>query len=218
MTSEEVQPDFEWYKQQRKGERLPPRCPFISVHKCPRYYLSLSLLGKVGTTTTVDGDDQLFKRWEKSNLWPVTLEQEPDVMGSGEGELESHKSYSRFCPEVSYDAFGWFASGLYDLGDEIDRETRHRQLSGVPTSDWRWAWAALSPMHYTECPLYSMLDYRAMHSEESHADKAIQRLKNHPRWYKVVVGGIVVIGAAAVVSGMETIVNIAKALWSFFVN
>lgn len=130
----------------------------------------------------------------------------------------SRCSYSKFCPEVTYSTFGWFASGLYRHLDDVDTETAHQRLSNamVPTNDWRWYWDDLNPMHYAECPLYSMLDYMTIHSEASLTDKAIQNLKNNPRIYKVAVAGIVVIAIGAAVSGLRTILAAVIAVWSYF--
>jgi len=76
---------------------------------------------------------------------------------------------THFCPEVSYDAFGVFATFLSIYADEIDRDTAHARLAReeIPIDkDWRWQWAALYPMHYSECPLYSQLPYRQDASDE----------------------------------------------------
>ncbi len=120
--------------------------------------------------------------------------------------------YSHFCPEVSYDRFGWFASGLYGHVHELDVDAAHGVLAreGASATDWRWAWADMSPMHYAECPLYSMLDYQTKNAEKSLVDKTIQRLKNRPSISRVVVAGIAVVAAGAAFSGVETIVTV---LW-----
>ncbi len=72
-----LQPDFAWYVGQSKALGLSPRCPFASVHRCPRYYMSLALLGRTGAATPVDGEERLKKRWERDELLPVTMEQTP---------------------------------------------------------------------------------------------------------------------------------------------
>lgn len=71
-------------------------------------------------------------------------------------------------------------------------------------------------MHYSECPLYSMLDYRTVHAEESLADKAIARLKNHPKLYKAIVIGVVVVTISAALSGVQTAVTTLWDLLAFF--
>jgi hypothetical protein len=174
-----INPDFAWYSAISESRKLQPRCPFASVHRCPRYYQSLSLLGQSGFTGIDPGlDAELLESWRKSDLWPVTLEHTTSVSGwEGEGRA---RHYSKFCPEVAYDSFGFFASGLHDYPDEIDRDNAHRAVGreGADRSDWRWRWAALTPMHYAECPLYSALTHsnprKARVGEGESARRAIE--------------------------------------------
>lgn len=78
-----IQPDLHWYTEISTSKNLAPRCPYASVHRCPRYFESTSLLGQVGVTTSIDpADDQrLVEKWKRSDLWPVTQEQASQVMG-----------------------------------------------------------------------------------------------------------------------------------------
>jgi hypothetical protein len=41
----------------------------------------------------------------------------------------------------------------------MDLQTAHTTLGkyGTQGEDWRWSWETIHPMHYTECPLYSLL-------------------------------------------------------------
>jgi hypothetical protein len=66
---------------------------------------------------------------------------------------------SNFCPEVSYNIFGLFASGLYPHHGEIDREMAHSRLAREKANrdDPRWDWASVTPRHYAECPEHSIL-------------------------------------------------------------
>lgn len=152
-----IQPDLPWYTEISASKNLSPRCPFASVHRCPRYYESISLLGQVGVATSIDADEDqsLLERWKRSDLWPVTKEQAVQVMGA-EGK-PSH--FHNFCPEVSFDRFGWFASHLSYHADEIDVDVAHRNLAneGATAHDWRWTWSLATPMHYADCRLYSPL-------------------------------------------------------------
>lgn len=155
-----INPDLDWYTAFSHKKGLRPRCPFASVQRCPRFYQSLSLLGHAGSTEIEPKEDErLLEKWKKSDLWPVTREQATSIAG----EPGNPYSFSNFCPEVAYDRFGFFASFLSYYADEIDREIAHKSLikEGALRGDWRWAWAYASPMHYTECPLYSPLDLDA---------------------------------------------------------
>ena len=152
-----IQPDLKWCTEISAAKSLSTRCPFASVHRCPRYYASTSLLGNAGVATPLDpqDDQRLLERWKRSDLWPVTDEQETRIGGQpGKPSI-----FSNFCPEVTFDIFGWFASTLAYHTDEIDVDNAHRFLSktGTNTHDWRWTWSIVTPMHYTECPLYSLL-------------------------------------------------------------
>jgi len=149
-----IQPDLKWYTEISAQKNQPSsRCPFASVHRCPRYYASLSVLGKAGVATSLEPaeDERLLEKWKRTDLWPATDEQDTGIMGTDH--------YHNFCPEVSYERFGWFASILSGYADEIDNGSAHARLGrdGATAHDWRWAWASVSPMHYTECPLYSAL-------------------------------------------------------------
>lgn len=150
-----IHPNLEWYTgvSERKGR--VPRCPFATVERCPRFYQSVSLLGNVRVTTKIPSteDQRLLDLWSKTDLWPKVMEQETSV--SGDKHL-----FSNFCPEVAFETFGLFATSLSRFADEIDRDSRHKALtmSGVGGgNDWRWSWEYVTPQHYTECPLYSIL-------------------------------------------------------------
>lgn len=138
---------------------LTPRCPFASVHRCPRYYCSLSLLGYAGSTSIGPlQDKELEKKWKESDLWLVVLEQDPGIFKS-ENKIYQ---YSNFCPEVSYDKHGYFASHLCRYVDEIDIDVAHKRLKkeSAQHNDHRWYWASINPMHFSECQLYSLLQIK----------------------------------------------------------
>ncbi len=152
-----VQPTLEWYKRRSRDGGGPPRCPFASVQRCPRFYESLSLLGEAGFTTAIprDRDDRLRAIWQESDLWPSVNEQAASIMGPA----DDPRHLMNFCPEVLYERFGLFATALHGYADEIDTGLAHSQLAAehAPASDWGWAWTTVKPMHYTDCPLYSPL-------------------------------------------------------------
>jgi hypothetical protein len=150
-------PDLEWYRGESARRGLPtPRCPFASVHRCPRYWASLSLLGEAGSTKIdPDQDRKLQERWQASDLAPATAEQAPSI-GSSDGRVPTLRN---FCPKVAFDRFGLFASYLTEYPDATDTELAHRRLGreGAPASDPRWSWWSVGPLHYADCPLYAPL-------------------------------------------------------------
>jgi hypothetical protein len=113
-------------------------------------------LGSAGNTAIdPELDDRLLKRWQLSDLWPVTNEQHTSIAG----RPDDPRHFMNFCPEVAYDNFRVFASSLHRYADEIDMDVAHRRLAerGAVSNDWRWRWAQVFPMHYTECPFYAPL-------------------------------------------------------------
>lgn len=154
-----VSPDLGWYTKISTDKGLSPRCPFASVHLCPRFYQSLSLLGHAGSTKIDPVEDEiLLKKWRESDLWPTTDEQATSTAGPN----NDTKHFWNFCPEVSYERFGLFALNIDRYADEIDIELAHSKLSkeGASRGDWRWVWASVKPLHYSECPLYSPLLFK----------------------------------------------------------
>jgi hypothetical protein len=183
-------PDLNWYITISKRMNISPRCPFATVESCPRYYQSLSLLGSAGSATIDNSEDErLLKKWGESDLWPKTREQETIVYGN-------NKFFDKFCPEVSFESFGYFASFLGRYSDELDHDLAHKRLGeiGASSDDYRWAWSSVVPMHYAECPLCSVLVYR-------HNGKANNISKeNHYEWYKRPFG-MVIIGIIITIIG-----------------
>jgi hypothetical protein len=159
--------DIDWYVAESTTRGLStPRCPFAAAGRCPRYYQSLALLGDAGSTKLEAKEDKrLLKKWHKSDLWPRTAEQETTVFSSdGKPYL-----FAKFCPEVLHDRFGWFATSLAAYPDEVDQNLAHRALglSHAEADDWRWAWWQMTPMHYSDCPLYSLLSHNPVQQTKS---------------------------------------------------
>jgi len=151
-------PDFDWYSAESKRLKLTPRCPFASTGACPRYYQSLSLLGTIGHTPIAEAEEtRLLAQWKQSPLWPSTDEQATSVSGPKD-RLES---LNNFCPEVSFDRFGYFASHLGRHADEIDADSAHHRLrrEAAPNNHPSWQWGTIYPSHYSECPLYAPLSH-----------------------------------------------------------
>lgn len=187
-------PHLDWYLEISKENGAPARCPFATVKSCPRYYQSLSLLGRAGSTSIpADEDERLLAYWKKSDLWPRTDEYATSVSGP---EGDPH-IFSNFCPEVAYDRFGYFVSFLARYADEIDIGVAHTKLGkeGAQADDWRWYWASVSALHYIECPIYSVL---------SHRTKPIPISPNQTElpWYKKYLVELIIGLIVAVVGGL----------------
>lgn len=147
---------MEWYTAVGEKRGVDARCPFASVHRCPRYYESISLLAAASGSGLDEREDRkLLRKWKKSQLWPVAGGQAASIAG----DPGNPSVYSNFCPEVTYEHFGIFAAFLARYGDEIDSGVSHAHLAkeGAPNGDWRWRWSNAQPMHFTECPLHSPL-------------------------------------------------------------
>lgn len=152
-----IYPDLQWYASVSERKNLNGRCPFATVHRCPRYFESVALLGDQGIATQMSRSlhDELLKRWSSHELWPATGETANAISGG-----ERPNSFSNFCPEVLFDTFKLFASVViqfYDSDDRALQEGRLEREGTLPRSDWRWNFQHVEPMHYSECPLYSKL-------------------------------------------------------------
>lgn len=160
MDAHKTQPDMDWYVSISRKRDVTPRCPFASVERCPRYYHSLSLLGEAGFTKISKAEEaRLETLWKTSDLLPRTNEGATSI-DSSNGHVFL---FCNFCPEVTYDGFGLFASLLAKYSDEIDTDCAHERLrrDAIPLENWRWRWASLTALHFTECPLYSPLTHDA---------------------------------------------------------
>lgn len=153
----DTNPNLEWYTKQSNNAGLSTRCEFANVHRCPRYYSSLYLLGELNITTKIKSDKikQLDKHWEDSELMPVINEHDTGI-GSSDGKL---LDFNNYCPEIAYDIFGLFVTSLCKYTDEIDKDVAHSILekNGASGDNWRWQWMYIKPMHYSNCPLYSQI-------------------------------------------------------------
>lgn len=149
-------PDLRWYAGVSKQRGVTVRCGYATARACPRFYQSLSLMAQAGSTEISKSEDsKLLKFWKKSDLWPNTAEQRTALLVSG----ETPTMFTRFCPEVVYERFGYFATYLDSYADDIDREAAYARLKreGAPPLDPRWQWQTVQAQHYTECPVYSVL-------------------------------------------------------------
>jgi len=151
-----IYPDIEWYTAVSEVKGVQPRCPYANVHICYRYYSSLYLLGESHITTIMDPQkiEELESLWQSSDQLPVVGEHDTGISGPGDEKT----GFYNFCPEISFDVFGLFATSLHKYSDEIDLGSAHRQLKKESyPKDWRWSWESITPLHYLQCPLYSQL-------------------------------------------------------------
>ena len=189
--------DKDWYQSLSESKGLPLRCPFATGDRCPRYYQSLSLFSKTGgTSLTPEEDSRLLEKWEKSELWPRIDEHATSISHSGEKLI----SISNFCPEVTFDRYGYFCSSLGAYADELDSGNAQERLSneGISTSDPRWYWAHSYRVHFTECPMYSLLSHPVTESPE-----VPTKTEAAPPWWrehlaKIVVGVVLALAAAII--------------------
>ena len=155
-----IYPDLGWYTGVSKAETVPPRCPYANVHRCPRYYHSLYLMGNSRITTQMKPEKikELDSFWSRTDILPVVAEHDTGISSYD----DKNTGFSNFCPEISYNVFGLFADYLHRYADEIDTSMAHSRLEKeAHLKDWRWDWQFISPMHYLACPVYSQLIARS---------------------------------------------------------
>jgi hypothetical protein len=113
--------------------------------------------------TPLTATEHLDQYWTSTDLWPAETAHRTtiDYENGGMDPDDQPYAYREFCPEVTLDRFSFAASNLHKYRSETEREVAHGNLrkENAPASDWRWSWSDLAPMHYTECPLYSMLPH-----------------------------------------------------------
>lgn len=149
-------PDSSWYRKKSSERDAPSSCPYANVHKCPRYYASIYLLGEAKVTTSISADkkEALDAFWENSRLLPVIDEDDTSINGS-DGRISS---FSNFCPEVTFAYFRYYASYLGKYADEIDKDCGHRIAERENIAgDWRYEWGFMSACHYLDCNVYSQV-------------------------------------------------------------
>jgi len=93
-----IYPDLSWYSEISDQKNVSLRCPYANVHRCPRYYSSLYLLGNDGITTKMETEkiQKLNELWNKSDLLPVITEHDTSIMGSDDGvRLHNFTKYKK---------------------------------------------------------------------------------------------------------------------------
>ena len=184
-------PDLRWYEEASERRKTSRRCPYATVEACPRFYQRLSLLRNAGSTR-IEGeeDERLLKLWRSSDLWPRTAEQATAVSGP-DGNASS---FSKFCPEVAYERFGFFATYLSRYSDEIDQDFAHRNLSaeGAQSGHALWSWQAAEPQHFSDCPVHAVL--------ASRPPARISARPNEPPWWRKHLLELSVAAVVAIIS------------------
>jgi len=152
--------DLAWYSRESLKQGLSPRCPLACAELCPRYYQSADALGRTGLFTQIppERSASLERKWKV--FQPVVEEEQPWIgitPEREEGESEERLSVNHFCPEVSYDRFGYFASDMFEYRDEADRAAAEKAYESDGIADQFDArWAGVTRRHYTECREYSI--------------------------------------------------------------
>jgi hypothetical protein len=121
---------------------------------------------------------------------------------------------TNFCPEVVFDQFGYFATDLFAYSDETDHEFGIDRMAKdeMPADHWGWNWNNATTMHYSDCPIYSVLRERKADVVEAPpwADRLLGRLRNHPALGLVIVLAAIVIGLGAFSDALQSIVNLVR--------
>lgn len=216
-------PDLQWYTTISKERGVQPRCPFATVEKCPRFYQSLSLLGNAGVSTSIqpDEDERLKTYWSSTDIWPKTDEQATSIMGSS----GNPSIFFKFCPEVSFEIFGYFAISLSRYASEFDSDNAVESYSkqGAPSGHWCWNWAGVTELHYTDCPLYSIILHREGKGSENllreqfptrsedrdtRVDRFFKAIKNHRLLSVLVIIAMIIIAIGTLTDAISKISNI----------
>jgi hypothetical protein len=192
--------DLKWYLEIGAGRGVHGRCPYATLETCPRFYQSLSLLGRAGSTPIPKvEDDRLLAAWEKSDLWPRTMEQGTSISGPDGNPT----AFAKFCPEVAFDRFGYFATFLARYSDEIDSGHAHERLAalGAPAGHQQWAWAHATPQHFSDCPVYAVLRSRP------HTLVSAPKPPEPPPWWREHLWKLITAGVVAIIGIVAKLVT-----------
>lgn len=183
LSNDPVCPDLTWYTKISSTKKLPSHCPYANSSCCPGYYESLSLLAKMGYCSFDEDMAAPIERfWQTEGLLSIT-----EMEGPSAGVYSGSEAVSNFCPEVSYKRNNLFASVLTPhVGDEIDEMILERSLErrGIERSDWRWKWSSIKPLHFSDCPRYSILSQSLArtrtYNRKTPKEKIIKRFPSPP--------------------------------------
>ena len=174
-----------WYTSLSHEKGLPPRCPFASADRCPKYFHSLEELNYVQQRLeprrrlilSQDDDRRLWDKLKHTDVWTTAKLHQPSIRMTGVGEPidvedgrpiweeEKPTGSTNFCPEVSFDYFGFFANEAQRALDADKGANDH----------WMTGWSAVTPTHYSECPLYSLLPAETSRVVETEAQRETAR-------------------------------------------
>jgi len=151
MKKQKQEGTYEWYVNESKKLGVTARCPYASLELCPRYHACWNMLGRYGYAGIPEKSRKyLDLRWESV----VYAEEVSPFILSEDREL---KSLFRFCPEVTYESYGYFALSLIGYTDDIDIDRAYERLG----DKFDPCWARKEFVHYTGwCKEYSILSMK----------------------------------------------------------
>jgi hypothetical protein len=156
------QADLSWYTTKSRERGVTPRCPFTSLSRCPRFFVSASLSKHAGAAgLSVEEEKKYEMQWRASEFWS-----EPPETGTSVSGGAGAKALVRFCPEFVFGVFGVFAESLFPYADPEEKERTLKMFespSGAVSPNWRFRWSNIEERHYTDCPYYSMLSVQVDH-------------------------------------------------------
>jgi len=172
-----INPDIKWYKSISKSEKLTPFCPFADADKCNHYDESFGVINSPNSEFTQYPEDS-----KSTKFW-----QSPKVLYRN-GE---RKGYKNLCPEIGYKYLDFFATNFYFFIEEKDRICRHNKLimESVPNGQWRWYYDMIEPLHYSDCPQFSILqaDPTVKEIKRSNIAKDFPKVPKAKKWEDVTI-------------------------------
>jgi hypothetical protein len=69
----QIYPDLDWYASVSERKNMLARCPYATVHRCPKHFESVWMLSKHGAMTEIPEalHNEFLKKWQSHELWPV---------------------------------------------------------------------------------------------------------------------------------------------------
>ncbi|NTV05179.1 MAG: hypothetical protein HGA59_01535 [Chlorobiaceae bacterium] len=153
----DIIPDIVWYTEVSKKCKVTPRCPFAFLELCPQYFRSYDVLRTIDHQFDIEEDK--YKRLDAK--WTEYNQLTNDEMQMAHGSCNSY--IVNFCPEITYNAYGYFASYLGKYADHIDEEQNIKILKRKGVIDNHpgfKSWGFIKEKHFTECSFYSLIKTR----------------------------------------------------------